>query len=344
MFSHKNPKNSHIRILRGGKLLGRGKDKCAYDHTEVIMCRTKTKPRRVRVKSDRVALVMSRNVYQAEKTSAKLLTKRVPKDQVAQVCTMLDARLACTDTIAPLSFHEKDPKLVTATAQRGSARYKFKTIRDLGYALANLVYALWVFKSHGLVHNDIKLENVVLVEDHFEHRVFKVIDMSSMDTREGVETRIRQVDKTFLEESRDSVFAFPKAHGVWMTRHGLVTKLLKKHGVDQQSVMEVLIDNIDMFRLGVCVDNLRILNPKLDVKSIQKCLAAFPGDFAHKPSMFRARLVVNELCKAGIDQKNATPSNESFATLQSFYSAILSTCKLDLPPVLTEYLQRNQAT
>lgn len=334
----------HIRLLKGGKLLGRGKDKCAYDHTEVIMCRTKTKPRRVAIKPDRVALVMARNVYQDEKANTKLLTKRVPKDQLAQVCTMLDARLACTDTIAPLSCHEKDSKLVTATAPRGSARCKFKTIKDLGYALANLVYALWVFKSHGLVHSDIKLENLVLVEDRFEHQVFKVIDMSSVDTRTGVEARIRQVDKQLLEESRDTVFAFPKAHGVWMSRHGLVAKLLKKHRINQQSVMEVLIDNIDMFRLGVCVDNLRLVNPQLDVKSIQKHLVASPGDFAHNPHMYRARMVVNDLCEAGLDQTNTTPQNESFATLQAFYAAILSTCELDLPPVLTEYLQRKQAT
>jgi hypothetical protein len=336
MFVRNNP---HIRILGGGKLLGRGKDKCAYDHTEVIMCRTKTKPRKVPIKRDRVALVMERHVYQEEKKNAKMLTKRVPKDQLEQVCTMLDSRLACSDTIAPLcnKVQEKDSKLVTATAQRGSTRCKFKTMQDLGYALANLVYALWVFKSHGLVHNDIKLENLVLVEDKFGHQVFKMIDMSSMHTRSGVEERIRRADKAFLEESQDSSYCFPKAHGVWMSRRGLVGKLLKKHQVDQQSVMEVLIDNIDMFRFALCVDNLRILNPKLDVKSIQKRLVASPGDFAHNPNMYRARLVVNDLCEAGLGKTKQKPQNESFATLQAFYSTIISTCKLDLPPVLSEY-------
>jgi hypothetical protein len=284
---------------------------------------------------------MESHVYQQEKASAKLLTKRVPKDRLEQVCTMLDAKLACSDTIAPLSCHQKDSKLVTATAQRGSARYKFKTLKDLGYALANLVYALWVFKAHKLVHNDIKLENLVLVDDKLGHQVFKVIDMSSMNTRSGVEARIRRSDKAFLEESQDSSYCFPKAHGVWMTRRGLVAKLLKKHHADQESVMEVLIDNIDMFRLALCVDNLRILNPKLDVKSIQSHLVASPGDFAHNPKMYRARLVVDDLCEAGLGKKPKSSQNESFASLQAFYSAILSTCNLDLPPVLTEYLPKH---
>ena len=336
MFARKHP---HIRILRGGKLLGRGKDKCAYDHTEVIMCRTKAKTRRVPIKRDRVALVMERHVYQEEKKNAKMLTKRVPKDQLEQVCTMLDSRLVCSDTITPScnKGQDKNSKLVTATAQRGSTRCKFKTMQDLGYALANLVYALWVFKSHGLVHNDIKLENLVLVEDKLGHQVFKVIDMSSMDTRPGVEERIRRSDKALLEVSRDSSYCFPKAHGVWMTRRGLVGKLLKKHKVDQQTVKEVLIDNIDMFRFALCVDNLRILNPKLDVKSIQKRLVASPGDFAHNPKMYRARLVVNDLCEAGLDKTKRKPQNESFVTLQAFYSTIISICQLDLPHVLSEY-------
>ena len=344
----------HI-MLKGGESVGRGNDKCAYDHTETIMCRTKTKLKRVPIKRDRVALVMSNQVYKVERASARMITKRIPKGIATQVCILLDTKLACSDTIAPAScmLHDhqeqekEEPqlgrpvKLVTATAPRGVARYKFKNIQDFGYALINVVYALWVFKSHGLVHGDIKLENMVLVEDQFKRQVFKLIDMASLQTRSDVHAAILRADKTLLGDSRGSEFCFAKAHSVWMTRRGLADKLLKKHNVDQQSVMEVLVDNIDMFRFALLVKNLCALNPKLGVKTLHSKLTASPGDFAHNPKMYRARLVVSDLCQAGfVKNKPAKTENESFATLQSVYSVILTTCSLDLPSVLPEYLER----
>lgn len=341
-------------MLKGGELVGRGNDKCAYDHTETIMCRTKTKLKRVPIKRDRVALVMSKQVYKVEQASARMIAKHIPKKIATQVCIMLDTKLACSDTIAPAScalhYHEnaqeeleleKPVKLVTATARRGVARYKFKNLQDFGYALINVVYALWVFKSNGLVHGDIKLENMVLVEDQFKHQVFKLIDMASMQTRSGVHAAILRADKALLEDSRGSEFCFAKAHGVWMTRRGLADKLLKKHEVDQQSVMEVMVDNIDMFRFALLVKNLCALNPKLGVKTLHNKLTASPGDFAHNPRMYRARLVVSDLCQAGfVKTKRTKVENESFVTLQSVYAVILTTCNLDLPSVLPEYLER----
>lgn len=335
--------NARVQNLWGGKKLGQGIQKCVYDSNRHLTCLNKVLPP---LPSNEVNVVLSAQAYDQEKDAKALILKALDPSMTDRIFITLHDEPTCTNMKLPkkcTSQARRPGRKVLVRSEKGSTNKIFETQKAFGYAVINLVFALWVLHNHDLVHGDVKIEpganNAVRVGF-----VYKLIDLGWIMTKAHVKEGI--MDRTSIAAQdlwnmRKYVY-WSVGHLYAMFHLDDVKQACKAQGLEFNRVLDLYFENIDLMGLMRSLTVLVHLNPALKLKPLLKQLIAQPQDFPDGNELAARKIVwasANIIMKT-IDVGERPPkySQEMFLPLNTMYQRIRTYCDLiDLPDTIEGY-------
>lgn len=326
----------NLTQIQGGELIGQGAYKCVYNSNEGL---GKKIPKLGR---NQVNVVLSKDAWKEEVEAKQKIVKLLDPRVMKKILVMLDDKPVCLNLKKPPLPCEADvmtskPRYVVR-APLGNSSKKFKTRKQFGKAVLNLVYGLFALHTHGLVHGDLKIHpdvmNVVRIKG-----LFKMIDlgyvMNFKDFKQGLEHPLSS--KGIEIHTMRKYEYWPTAYVFYQKYPKDVQRVAEEHSVSLHSIQKVMFEDIDLYGFMKSLRVLIYLNSELKLQDLWTSLQPKLSDFSPKQRIVK-RIVA--ACQVGLEFKRPHDIPEMFLSLPKIYSRIRTICNVsDAPKKIQDYIQ-----